>query len=166
MTLCIFVSHHPSPYMMNVHKHSLHEPRTKSPSRRYKKGDPVEERRGTEDPVSYTIQSQEMMNMPASLSSSRSRFLTTILHHVYWSWSPLFNHHLHQSDHGSFADPIVSKSSALAHLIPFSTRWTTSYRNNNRALLEADLFAFPRYNGDFKAIKDWSTPLPTFSIFL
>ena len=30
-------------------------------------------------------------------------------------------------------------------------------RNNNRALFESALFAFPRYNGDLKAIEDWSS---------
>jgi hypothetical protein len=52
---------------MNVHKHSLHEPRTKSPRRRYEGRDPVEEQRDTEDPASYTIQSHEMMNIPVDL---------------------------------------------------------------------------------------------------
>jgi hypothetical protein len=34
--------------LMNVHKRSLHEPRTKSPSRRYEERDLVEERRDSE----------------------------------------------------------------------------------------------------------------------
>ena len=59
--------------LMNVHKHSLHEPRTKSPRTRHEERDLVEERRDTEDPVSYTSQSHEMMNIPVSLSSSRNR---------------------------------------------------------------------------------------------
>jgi hypothetical protein len=78
--------------VMNVHKHRLHEPRTKGVSapcrlnqtqqsvtqskssrRRYEKRDPVEERRDTEDTVSYTSLSHEMMNIPVSLSSSRNR---------------------------------------------------------------------------------------------
>ena len=46
-----------------------------------------------------------MMNIPASLSSSRSRFLTTILKNVY-----------------------ISKSSALAYLIPFATRVPSNTR--------------------------------------
>ena len=46
---------------MNVHKQSLHEHRIKPSSRRYEERDPVEERMDTEDSVSYTIQSHEMM---------------------------------------------------------------------------------------------------------
>ena len=52
---------------MNVHMQSLHEPRTKSPSRRYEQRDPVEERMDTEDSFSYMIQSHEMIDIPASL---------------------------------------------------------------------------------------------------
>ena len=72
--------------VMNVHKHRLHEPRTKGVSapcrlnqtqqsvtqskssrRRYEQRDPVEERMDTEDSFSYMIQSHEMIDIPASL---------------------------------------------------------------------------------------------------
>jgi hypothetical protein len=52
---------------MNVHRQSLNEPRTKSPSRRYEQRDHVEERMDTEDSSSYTIQSHEMIDIPSSL---------------------------------------------------------------------------------------------------
>jgi hypothetical protein len=52
---------------MNVHRQSLHEPKTKSPSRRYEQRDPVEERMDTEDSFSYMIQSHEMIDITASL---------------------------------------------------------------------------------------------------
>ena len=51
---------------MNVHKQSLHEHRIKPSSRRYEERDPVEERMDTEDSVSYTIQSHDMMNIHTS----------------------------------------------------------------------------------------------------
>ena len=53
--------------LMQAHRQSLHELRTKSSSRRYEVRDPVEERMDTEDSLSYMIQSHEIIDIPDSL---------------------------------------------------------------------------------------------------